>query len=256
MKNNNKKVKIYRRLLKYSPFAPRRKDGVMKIIHHLKGNRRIEAVAAEYVSVSDAEKLYVAIYIANKTKNVSMDGSQALFSVFIKDIKKACSINNENYIFEALKRITQITISYYFFKNKKVFHIINEVDFNSETAVVKIKMPLETFQAFQEKAANIDIRKYIELKPVSKNLYGYISSNSGNTFRENLLIERTASGATRKDKAQNIIRESFAELKNSHIINDFKIVKKDGQRYINIEKIKKNELTTTGGKHSPLRVEN
>ena len=50
---DNANVKIYRRLLKYSPFVPRRKDGVMKIIHHLKGNRRIKATAPEYVSVSD-----------------------------------------------------------------------------------------------------------------------------------------------------------------------------------------------------------
>ena len=260
-KDNNANVKIYRRLLKYSPFALRRKDGVMKIIHHLKGNRRIEATSPEYVSVSDAEKLYTAIYIANKTQNngagnISMDDSQASFSIFIKDIKKACNINNENYIFEALQRVTQITITYYFPKIKKVFHIINEVDFISETGVVKIKMPIETFKAFQEKAANIDIRKFIELKPVAKNLYGYIATNSCNMFRENLLIERTATGATRKDKAQSIIRESFAELKNRHIINNFQIVKKGGQRYISIDKIGKNELTTTGGKHSPLQVEN
>jgi hypothetical protein len=254
MKKDNKNVKIYRRLLKYSPFVPRRKDGVMKIIHNLKGNRRIEAIAPEFVSVSDAEKLYVAIYIANKTQNISIDGSQALFSVYIKDIKKACNINNENYIFEALKRITQITITYYFTKTKRVFHIIDAVDFNSNTGVVKIKMPSETFKAFLEKAAHINIEKYIELKPVAKNLYGYISSNSSNMFRENLLIERTASGATRKDKAQSIIRESFAELKNSHIINDFKIVKKGGQRYINIKKIGGNKSTTTGVKHSPLQV--
>lgn len=248
-KTDGANVKIYRRLLKYSPFAPRRKDGVMKIIHHLKADKRIEATATEYVSVSDAEKLYVAIYIANKTQNISIDGSQASFSVFIKDIKKACKINNENYILEALKRITQITIGYYFPKTKRVFHIIDAVYFNGETGVLKIKMPAETFKAFQERAANIDIRKYIELQPVAKNLYGYVATNSANTFRENLLIERTASGATRKDNAQGIIKKSFAELKNSHIINDFKIIKKGGQRYISIDKIGKNELTTTVGKH-------
>ena len=110
-------------------------------------------------------------------------------------------------------------------------------------------MPEETFKAFLEKAANINIEKYIELKPVAKNLYGYVATNSGNMYREDILIERTASGATRKDKAQSIIRESFAELKNSHIINDFKIVKKGSQRYISIDKIGKNKLTTTGGKH-------
>ena len=235
-KNN---VKIYRRLLKYPPFAPRRSAGVMKIIHHLKGNKKIEATAPEYVSVSDAEKLYVAIYIANKTQNISIDGSQASLSVFIKDIKKTCNINNENYIFESLKRITQITISYYFPKTKRVFHIIDAVDFNTENGIVKIKMPKEIFKAFQEKAANIDIHKYVQLKPVAKNLYGYVATNSCNMFKENLLIERTASDATRKDNAQSIIKESFAELKNSHIINNFKIVKKGGQRYISIDKIRK-----------------
>ena len=103
MKNNNKKVKIYRRLLKYSPFYARRRAGIMRIIHNLRCGL-IESIAPEQVSVNDAEKLYTAIYLANQTQNVECRGEQAIFTVAIKDIKKMCNIKNEKYISRSMSR--------------------------------------------------------------------------------------------------------------------------------------------------------
>ncbi len=65
----NKNVNIYRRLLKYPPFAVSRKGGAMTINHKLKNGKEIIATAPEYVTTEDAEKLYTLCYIAQIYKN-------------------------------------------------------------------------------------------------------------------------------------------------------------------------------------------
>ena len=240
-----KKVDIYRRLLKYPPFAVSRKAGAMMIKHTLKTGDTIIATAAEYVTSEDAEKLYALCYIVEKNKTYKIIKTEkfdeiAELTANIWDIRKITNCNDDMYIFKALDRITGIKISYNFGKKKSSTHVIHAVNFNQETGEINVLMPMRMFKNFQIKSLSIDIDKYSRLSATTKNLYGFIASNSGNLFNENLLIERTVINTQYKCKAQQMIKKSLNELKKEFIIKDFKITKKDGQRQVIIDKYSKN----------------
>ena len=241
-------LKIYRRLLKYSPFSPKatRQDDRSMLINHQLRNGTITASAVECVSVSDAEKLFAAVYCKFSEKRGE---ENVKFKSKISEISKLTNYNDFEQIFKAIKRIAGLTIEYdnRALKKIKVFHIINSAEFNRETGDVEIVMPMETFDAFLNKALTLNLKKYIELRPLTKNLYAFLISNSANYFREDLLLERAASAAVRKDKAQEILKKAFVELKNKNAIKDFKYEKKGGIRYIFLEKI----ISVAGGKTRP-----
>lgn len=238
----NKNVNIYRRLLKYPPFAlSRGKVGAMIIKHKLKNGKEIIATAQEYVTVEDAEKLYTLCYIAQKNKNYNIIntekfGKMAEITVFMWDIRKLTNCHDDNYINSALNRIAGIKIQYNFSKRNSTTHIIYASNFNEDTGEINVLMDINMFKNFAEKSLTIDIEKYNSLPPVGKNLYGFIATNTSNIFKENTLIERTVIQAKRKNKAQDILRKAITELKNNNIIKNFKIEKKDGQRFIKIER--------------------
>ncbi|MCL4546260.1 MAG: hypothetical protein M1576_00770 [Deltaproteobacteria bacterium] len=178
----NKNVNIYRRLLKYPPFAVSRKGGAMIISHKLKNGKEIIAIAPEYVTVEDAEKLYTVCYLAQRDEtfkiiNTEKFGKMAEITVFIWDIRKLTNCNDDGYIYKALDRITGIKIQYNFEKNKTSVHIINAVKFNQKTGEINILMDLTMFKNFAGKSLTINIEKYNSLTPVAKNLYGWISHN-------------------------------------------------------------------------------
>ena len=234
----DKNVKIYRRLLKYPPFVPWKKGDQMTIIHHLKSRAQITVTAPEPVTVSDAEKLYSAIYCAENIR----DGEETVsFIAKISKIHKLTNCNNEEYIVSSLERITKLTIKYEFKKKKIViFHIIDKVEFDPGTGILSIRMPKETYYAFKNKALTINLKNFTDLKPGTKNLYGFLITNPGGRFKEDLLIERAVITTDRKDHAQRSLKKGLEELKNNNIIKDFKIQKKDRQRYVVIDKNGKN----------------
>lgn len=238
----NKNVNIYRRLLKYPPFAVSRgRGGAMMIKHKLRNHNEIIATAPECVTTEDAEKLFTLCFLAQINKsykliNTEKFGKMAEITVFIWDIRKLTNCNDDNYIYQALDKITGIKIQYNFSKHKSTTHIIHKVNFNQDTGEINVLMDLYMFKNFTEKSLTINIEKYTSLSPSAKNLYGFIATNQSIIFKENTLIERTVIRAERKDKAQSILKRALTELKNNHIILNFKIEKKDGQRLINIER--------------------
>ena len=237
----NKNVNIYRRLLKYPPFAVSRKGGAMIVKHKLRNGKEIIATSPEFVTVEDAEKLYTLCYIAQHNKsyniiNTEKFGKMAEITAYVWDIRRQTNCHDDVYIYQALDRITGIKIQYNFTKQESTTHIIHIVNFNHETGEINILMDLNMFKNFSGKSLTIDIEKYNLLRPVAKNLYGFIATNPSNIFRENTLIERAVIQAKRKNKAQNILIKAITELKNNNIIKNFKIEKKDGQRFIKIER--------------------
>ena len=267
MMTKTKKVDIYRRLLKYPPFAVSRKAGSMTIKHTLKEGE-ITATCIEYVTSEDAEKLYALCYLAQKNKTYKIIKTEkfneiAELTTNIWEIRKLTNCNDDMYIYKALDKITGIKISYNFEKKKSSTHIIHAVKFNQATGEINVLMPLQMFKNFQIKSLSIDIEKYSKLTATAKNLYGYLASNSGNLFNEDLLIERTTIQAGRKDKAQNSLKKALNELKKEFIIKDFKITKKDGERQIIIDKylLKKlisrsrwEKLSIAGGKLKKIKI--
>jgi hypothetical protein len=239
----NKNVNIYRRLLKYPPFAVSRGKGggSMIIKHKLKNGKEIIATAPEYVTVEDAEKLYALCYIAQNKKSYSIIstekfGKMAEITVFVWDIRKLTNCHSDSFINQALNRIALIKIQYNFAKKSSTTHIIYTANFDEDTGEINVLMDLNMFKNFAEKSLTINIEKYALLRPVAKNLYGFIATNSSNIFKENTLIERSVIQAKRKNKAQDILGKAITELKNNNIIKNFKIEKKDGQRFIKIER--------------------
>ena len=238
----NKNVNIYRRLLKYPPFAVSRgKGGAMIIKHKLKNGKEIISTAPEYVTVEDAEKLYTLCYIAQENKNYNIIntekfGKMAEITVFMWDIRKLTNCHDDNYINSALNRIAGIKIQYNFSKRNSTTHIIYASNFNEDTGEINVLMDINMFKNFAEKSLTIDIEKYNSLTPVAKNIYGFIATNPSNIFRENILIERAVIQSKRKNKAQDVLKGALTKLKEKKIIQDFKIIKKDGQRFIKIER--------------------
>ena len=228
-------LKIYRRLLKYSPFAPTRSSlGTgHKVIHRLKNGATITASAVDVVTVSDAEKLYSAIFCKYSEERGE---KYVTFKAKIRDIQKMTNCKDPEYIFNCIEKITKLSIVYDNFFKRKVFHVVGDAEFERELGEIKIEMPIETYNSFLNKALTLNLKKFIELRPITKNLYGFITSNSSLEFREDLLIERTASASERKDKAQSILKKALVELKNNYIIQDFKIEKKNKVRFIILKK--------------------
>ena len=244
MTTKTKKVDIYRRLLKYPPFVVSRKAGAMTIKHKLKEGE-ITATCAEHVTTEDAEKLYALCYVVQKNKTYKIIKTDkfdeiAELTTNIWEIRKLTNCNDDMYIYKAIDKITGVKISYNFGKKKSSTHIIHAVKFNQATGEINVLMPLQMFKNFQIKTLSINIEKYSKLSATAKNLYGYLSSNSGILFNENLLIERTTIQAKRKDNAQKFLKTALNELKKEFAIKDFKITKKDGERQIIIDKYSKN----------------
>ena len=239
----NKTVDVYRRLLKYPPFAVSRKAGTMTIKHKLKHGGEITAACLEHVTTEDAEKLYALCYIVQKNKTYNIIQTEkfdkiAELTANIWDIRKIVNCNDDMYIYKAIDRIAGIKISYNFGKNKSSTHIIHAVKFNKATGEINVLMPLDMFRNFKTKALNIDIEKYSKVSATAKNIYGYISTNSGNIFNEDLIAERAViqNNSNRKCEMQRAIKRAFNELKKEHIIKDFQISKINGKRQIIIDK--------------------
>lgn len=254
----NNKVDIYRRLLKYPPFSVSRRAGAMTIKHTLKEGE-ITATCIEYVTSEDAEKLYALCYVAEKNKTYKIIKTEkfdaiAELTTNIWEIRKLTNCNDDMYIYKALDKITGIKISYNFEKKKSSTHIIHAVKFNQATGEINVLMPLQMFKNFQIKSLSIDIEKYSKLTATAKNLYGYLATNSGEIFTENLLIERTTIQAKRKDNAQKLLKTALNELKAEHIIKDFKITKKDGERQIIVDKFNAKTNIHNGRKNLSITV--
>jgi hypothetical protein len=230
---NKSELKVYRRLLKYPPWAPWRHDGPMTIKHKLKNKATITATAPEFVTVSDAEKLYAAIYYSFAERHV---GEEVEFKAVIGKIRKKTNCGNEDYIFTAIERVTQLTIKYSGGRKDILFHIINRVEFDKLTGILTIKMPLETYDAFKNKKLTLNLDNYIELQPIGKNVYGFLASNSACRFRESLMFERAGITTKRENDKQKILKRALLDNKNNYIIQDFKIEKKNRQRYVIIDR--------------------
>ncbi len=235
-----KNVDVYRRILKYPPFSLSRKAGAMNIKHKLEKGE-IVASCAEHVTSEDAEKLYALCYAVQKNKTYKVIKTEkfdeiAELTANIWDIRKLTNCNDDMYIYKALDRITGIKISYNFGKKKSSTHIIHVVKFDQNTGEINVLMPLDMFKNFQIKALSIDIEKYSKLSATAKNLYGYLATNSGILFHEELLVERAVIQNNRKCNDQTALKKALSELKKEYIIKDFKISKKDGKRQVSVEK--------------------
>ena len=248
MKNKDK-VSIYRRILKYPPFAVKKKSGAMEIIHHTK-NGKVVARAAEYVTTEDAEKLFCIIYIAQKNntvKTVNVNdkdfGDIIRIDVEIKNIKKITNNHDERSVLNSIDRLQNLSITYFELEKNKIIsqigiHPLLKYKFEANTVLLTLYLDKNFYEACDSKALQINISKYAKLGNTAKNLYGFIATNSGDIFTEDLLAERAViqNKNSRKCEIQRGIKRALTELKAEHIIKDYSLTKKDGIRFISIER--------------------
>lgn len=237
-------IEVYRRILKYSPFALKRRKGIHQSIHHLSSGGTITAVAPEAVTVEDAEKLYALILVGNEGQMIEAHNGFSVIAVSAKfsDIKNATHAHDYKAIKKALERITMLTIKYRYVKNDKddyiITHIIHKIKLDENKNTITALFDCDFWKACKEKSLTMHFPTYQSLAPATKNMYGFIITNSGNIFTEDLLIERAALTEGRRDNRQKIIKKALQELTDKAIIDKYEVVKKNGTRLYRIYRIR------------------
>jgi len=243
MKNySNNIVKVYRRLVKYPPWALKRRPGPMKIRHKLEGGYA-EYTAPEYVTVEDGEVLYAVLYLSQHGQTtlettVIQNFKVAAITTYDYMIMKVLNTHNRERVLDSLKKLRQLTISYNFNNGARfITGLVHSIKYNPASGKISILFPHELWQAFIEKTLSINYIEYLSLSPASKNLYSFLCSNTGDIFTEDLLIERSCIEASRKDKSQNILKSALQDLVARHIIKSFFIFRCETKvRYVLIDR--------------------
>jgi hypothetical protein len=232
-------IEIYRRILKYSPFALKRRKGIHHSVHRLDTGGTITAVAHEVVTVEDAEKLYALILHgqADEIKTVCNNFSVVAVHCKLSDIKNNTKCHDYKKIVRALERVAGMTLKYeYAADDILITHIIHKITMKKDT--VTAMFDADFFRACQEKSLTLHFPTYQQLTPVGKNLYGFLISNSGNVFSEDLLLERCGIGKGRKDKMQHVLKRALQELTDKAIIITYDVIKKNGKRMYQIHRVR------------------
>lgn len=224
MKENPQKyVKLYRRILKYPPVLTARKKGPMRIIHHLvDGEVIIEAPKA--VTVEDLEKALAIIWLAQHNKAKITEGiNEIIIQTSMYQIAQICNNHNYLHIWQCLKKVATLTIEYIFQKHQEYFalHVINKVHWDNKDASLSVSFDKTFFELCMNKALKMDLQTYINLSPVSKNLYSFFITNSYSKFEEKTLIERAVIMASALKNQRRILLNSLQELKEKSIIKNF-----------------------------------
>jgi hypothetical protein len=231
-------VDIYRRILKYPPFALKRKKGTMRIVHHVDG-RNAEATAAEYVTVEDAEKIFAALYLAKNIKNANLNGTEITASqCHISKLRRLTNCNDDIYIEHCLQRVRSLTINYTFEKGFIVTGILHDARLDKR-GILTILWNKDFFDACKQKALSLNLSVYSNLSPTAKNLYSFlIANNSPYPFSEDLLFERCGITDGRKDNRQKLLKQALQELVDKGVIAGYEVEKKDGKRMYHIQRIR------------------
>jgi hypothetical protein len=233
-------VDIYRRILKYPPFALKRKPGAMRIVHRVDGGNA-EATAATYVTVEDAEKIFAALYFAKNIKNANLNGIEITASqCHISELRRLTNCNDDKFIEHCLQRARSLTLKYIFSNSKGfiVTGILHDARLDAE-GVLTILWNKDFFDACKTKALTLNLSVYSNLSPTAKNLYSFlIANNSPYPFSEDLLFERCGIVEGCKNNKQKALMRALKELVDRAIIAGYKVEKKDGKRMYHIQRIR------------------
>jgi hypothetical protein len=234
-------IEIYRRILKYSPFALKRKKGIHQSIHKLENGGTVKISAVESITVADAGKLYALLHClqSGTAKTVKSDETTTVIECKLSEIRKVLNENDYINIVKSLKRIAHMTIDYNFANNDSITtHILHEGKTSEKKDMIIATFNTDFLWACKEKSLTLHFPTYQALSPSGKNLYSFLISNSGNVFSEEILLERCGINTGRKDKMQYTLKKAMHELVDRAIIAGYDIRKKDGKRMYHIQRIR------------------
>lgn len=223
------KLQIYRRIIKYSPFAIKRKEGPMKIEHHLQNGETVRAVAPQHVTVEDAEKLFVILYLLQtqplpRTEMQLGDIYAIATTIYIRDISKILNTHNYNNIITALQRLKELTIHYEFEKGSISLGLVHEIIYDETTGNIQILLNKIFYDACRDKFLSINLIQYLSLSPSTKNLYSYLCSNPADKFLEETLFERAGITAQNSWDKRVQLKKILNELVKHKYILNYKII--------------------------------
>lgn len=229
-------VNIYRGVLKYPPFSVQKKHGSMRIVHHLSGGGEVICEAIHAVTVNDAEKIFAAVFYSQNVVEGEMGTLRG--TVKMQDIRRITGCNDDAAILVALRRAAGlvITCKYEATKTMTVTHLIHKIVYRKDEGQVDVLFDTDFYNACREKGLMLDLETYCGLSPTAKNLYSFLTTNSGDKFRSKLLIERSCIFAKRHSNARKSLFRSLNELRDRGIINSFSVEKEDRVDFVCIEK--------------------
>ncbi len=234
-------VEIYRRFLKY-PFGLPKRKGISHYVKHILNNGRIEYKAPDPIGTEDTEVLYTLFTLIQQGKTmITLSNTEKIpvtcVETTVQDIAKELNTHNYQRVLDSLRRLKGLSMHCYYGKKKEVhINIIYRIEYFRDTGGIRILIAEEIYRALMNKTLTISYDTYIDLSPTAKNLYTYLTTNSGDTFKEDTMIERAVILASRKCDAQVKLREAVDDLKNNGIIRDYSRRKKDGTWYITIDR--------------------
>lgn len=228
------KVEIYRRILKYPPFACRRKPGPMEVVHVIGGGRAISR-AVETVTPEDWEvMLAIALLVQRGEVKVHHSHDEKIDVVVVETtmarVAKLLCTNNYDRVWQSIRRLKLLVIEYHFSRGKMIMSLIHKAAWNRSTNSISIMLDEGFWKYCTEKPLTIDFNMYTLINsPVAKNLYSYITANSANRFDEDTLIERAVIHASRTDNARAILIDALNELVEKHVIDSYTKTKQNGK---------------------------
>lgn len=253
--SNTKDVKLYYRLLKYPLALAKRRPGPMRICYNLGNGGHVTIESPEVITGEDLEKMYAAIYIAQKgtRKSIVEDDKTVTIGLLMFDIAKITNNHNYKHIINSIKRISKVTITYSDSDQKKggITHLLYEAKWDETTGEVEITFNRKFYYACLKQALTLNLDMYVKLSDTEKNLYSFIISNSSSVFSEDLLTSRAGIQAARSDKARSILTKTLDGLVAKKVITAYSREKKDGKWLYTLQKrhLTVRNTSTAGGKN-------
>ena len=229
-------VSLYAKIVKYPPACPKRGRGAMRITHHTKrGTIIYECV--EYITPDDLEKLYVLLYLSQHQEVKKLSDSLIISSVHIHEIRKMTRCHNDQFILNSLKRMRSLTVTSISRVTQTVLitGLIHEVVYDMRTGWISVTWNYQFYVACLKNSWRLNLSLYVSLSRTAKNLYSFLSCNSGSLFSEDMLMERIVLRAHRRDVAKRSLIKALDELKDANVVQGYEI-RKDGYKLIHIQR--------------------
>lgn len=223
-KNKNTDTHVYHRLARYPvfPLSPKK-----KVVQQVKEGMVIMQSVAE-VSTEHFEKLFVLLHLDQKgltereiLVSEKFEGKEfILIKCKIKEIAKILNSKDYKNIVEAFEKLATVTITFVLknYKGEKerrlTTHPILFADYKESETTILIGMEKFFYEICLEKSLQINIKHYVKLSPLAKNLYLFLLANyEKNEFNLDTVCQRT-NLHLRPSDARKQLRKALKQIAN------------------------------------------
>lgn len=233
----NTDTKIYHRLARYPVYpVSARKKIVQKVD---KGT--IIMQSSTPVSVENFEKLFVLLHLIQTNKaeveflqSEKFEGKEfVLIRCRISEIGKVLNSNDYEDMVESFAKLTFVNIIYDLvnFKGKERYKIITHPILSAEHDIknntILVSMEKFFYEVCLEKSMCINIKHFVKLSPIAKNMYFFMVANlDKEKYDLNTICQRCNLIGYRPSDARKKIRKALSQIRDiTKLIRDFKVEK-------------------------------